>query len=225
MLISIWSDKGGTSKTTTALIAASYFRDAQLLDLDKQRDLCAWAAPAKRPCEWLRLYDDKGRVDEKAVASSQQRLIAAAESEDLCIVDSPPGDAPERMMGMAFSRLVIVPTRDGHSDLRALNRALQLVATIRENGNPELMVAVILGAAKDCSRMRGVADGLSVAAGFTYLGAVKDRAVYKEAYAKGLNIVGEGGPAREESEAAMSRLVEVLPELARWAPVKTAKAA
>ncbi len=225
MLISIWSDKGGTAKTTTSVIMASYF-EAKLFDLDRQRDLCRWAEKAQRACEWLRIYDDNGRFDQAASLATQARLLEAAQSEDLYIVDCPPGTEAERMMGMVFSRLVIVPTRDGDSDLVALARALEAVAQVQRNGNPDLQVAVILTAARDTSRSRGVAQGLGISSGYTYLGALKQRNQYVEAYSRGQGVVGEGGPAAEEAEAAMRKLVQVLPELARWvAPARAARAA
>jgi hypothetical protein len=107
-----------------------------------------------------------------------------------------------------------------------LARALEAVSKVRQNGNPDLAVGVILGAARETGRSRGVAQGLAVASGYSYLGALKQRNAYVEAYAKGLGVVGEGGPAAEEAEAAMARLCQVVPELASFVvPAKAAKAA
>lgn len=208
MLISTWSDKGGTGKTTVALLLAGYF-DAQVLDLDPQGDLARWAEKAGRSCE--RLGQDAGA-----------RLTAAAMDDAVWIVDCPPGNHPAALQGMAYSQIVVIPTRSGDADLVALARALDAVGLVQSNGNPDLQVAVVLNAIRETGRSRGVAQGLRVSSGYRYLGEIKERLAYEEAYSQGSFVVGEGGTAATEAEAVMSRLEALVPATARRKNVKAA---
>jgi len=197
MLISTWSDKGGTGKTTLAILAAGYF-GARVLDLDPQGDLARWAEKTGRACE--RLGSDAAK-----------RLVQAATDEAFWVVDCPPGTHPEAVQGMAYSRLVVIPTRSGDADLVALARALDTVRIVQSNGNPDLQVGVVLNAIRDTGRSRGVSQGLRVSSGYSYLGEIKERLAYEEAYSRGTTVVGEGGAAAAEAEAVMTRLKALLP--------------
>jgi cellulose biosynthesis protein BcsQ len=197
MILSAWSDKGGTGKTTAAILAAAHFK-APLLDLDPQGDAARWAEKGAHPCERLSLGD----------AATQTRLIAAAESPELHVVDCPPGR--DGVPGMAFAQLVLVPTRSGDADLVALARALAVVRTVQENGNPGLEVAVVLNAIRETGRARGVAQGLRVGSGYKYLGEIKERLVYEEAYSAGVGVAALGGAAADEVAGIMTKISELL---------------
>lgn len=197
MILSAWSDKGGTGKTTAAILAAAHFR-ARLLDLDPQGDAARWAEKGEHPYERLALGTPK----------TQARLIAAAESPELHVVDCPPGR--DGIPGMAFAQFVIVPTRSGDADLVALARALGAIRTVQQNGNPGLEVGVVLNAIRETGRARGVSQGLRVASGYRYLGEIKERLVYEEAYSAGSGVSTLGGPAVEEVVTVMSKIAEVL---------------
>jgi cellulose biosynthesis protein BcsQ len=197
MLVSAWSDKGGTGKTTTAILAAAHFK-APLIDLDPQGDGARWAEKGGHPFEKLSLGSPE----------TQARLIAAAESPNLVVVDCPPGR--DGVPGMAFAQFVIVPTRSGDADLIALARALAVVRTVQDNGNPGLEVGVVLNAIRETGRARGVAQGLRVGSGYRYLGEIKERLVYEEAYSAGAGVTALGGPATEEVVAVMSKIAEAL---------------
>lgn len=195
--MSAWSDKGGTGKTTAAILAAAHFR-APLLDLDPQGDGARWAEKGGHAHERLAL----------GAPETQARLIAAAESPELHVVDCPPGR--EGVPGMAFAQVVLVPTRSGDADLVALARALAVVRTVQENGNPGLEVAVVLNAIRETGRARGVSQGLRVGSGYKYLGEIKERLVYEEAYSAGVGVAALGGAAAEEVAGIMARISELL---------------
>lgn len=212
MLISTWSDKGGTGKTTLAILVAGYF-EGGVLDLDPQADIARWAERSGRPCEQLTGQGAAGAAD---------RLIAAANDEAVWVVDCPPGHEPAALQGMAYSQVVVVPTRSGDADLVALARALETVRIVQANGNPDLAVAVVLNAIRETGRSRGVAQALRVSQGYTYLGEIRERLAYEEAYSRGLTVVGEGGTAALEAEAVMSKLEALVPESARRKTVRAA---
>lgn len=193
MLISTWSDKGGTGKTTLAIVAASYF-EAPLLDLDPQGDVARWAERAGAPFE---------RLDQDG---AQARLIEAATSKKLYVVDCPPGRDPYSLQGMAFSQAVIIPTRSGDADLVALGRALDVVKEVQANGNPTLKATVVLNATRDTARARGIAQALRVTKAYHFLGEIKERLAYEEAYSTGKTVLTQPGPAALEAEAAMQSL-------------------
>jgi cellulose biosynthesis protein BcsQ len=196
MILSAWSDKGGTGKTTAAILAAAHFR-APLLDLDPQGDAARWAEKGDHPCERLAL----------GAASTQARLIAAAEAPELHVVDCPPGR--DGVPGMAFAQLVLIPTRSGDADLVALARALGVVRTVQENGNPGLEVGVVLNAIRETGRARGVSQGLRVGSGYKYLGEIKERLVYEEVYSAGSTALVVG-PAADEVATIMRKINELL---------------
>jgi len=198
MLISTWSDKGGTGKTTISILVAAYY-GAQILDLDPQGDLARWAEKAGKPCERL-------------PADASKRLTDAAEDEALWVVDCPPGNHPAAVQGMAFSQVVVIPTRSGDADLVALARAIETVQIVKKHGNPELQVGVVLNAIRETGRSRGISQALRVSAGaYSYLGEIKERVVYEEAYSNGSAVVGEGGPASKEAEAVIARIESLFP--------------
>jgi cellulose biosynthesis protein BcsQ len=197
MILSAWSDKGGTGKTTAAILAAAHFR-AALIDLDPQGDAARWAEKGGHSHEHLVL----------GAPGVQERLIAAAQAPELVVVDCPPGR--EGVAGMAFAQFVIVPTRSGDADLVALARALATVRQVQAHGNPELQVGVVLNAIRETGRARGVAQALRVSSGYHYLGEIKERLVYEEAYSAGSGTEALGGPALEEMATVMSKVAEVL---------------
>lgn len=214
MLISTWSDKGGTGKTTIAILAGIHF-NAKLFDLDPQGDLLRWAEKAGRPCVAL-----KGR--------GQQALVEAATSAEISVVDCPPGTDTAALQGMAFSQVVVIPTRSGDADLVALARALEGVTTVQKNGNPGLVPAVVLNALRDTARGHGIAKGLAVASGYTYIGEIKERVAYEESYAAGSTVLSAPTSiAAIEATAVLRRLEQVIQSLKgrgrKAKPVSTAQ--
>jgi cellulose biosynthesis protein BcsQ len=197
MLISAWADKGGGGKTTFAVHAAVNF-SAKLLDLDPQADAARWAERAGHPFERLVL----------GAAATQARLVELAEAPELHVVDCPPGHDPNHLTGMAFARLVVVPTRSGDADLVALARALSVVRTVQQNGNPGLEVAVVLNSIRATGRSRGIAQGLRAGAGaYHYLGEIAERVAFEEAYSNATVVTGT---AAEEVGAVMGKIRELL---------------
>jgi cellulose biosynthesis protein BcsQ len=198
MLISTWSDKGGTGKTTVAILASTFF-DAGLLDLDPQGDLARWAEIAKRPCQRI------------SGSGASDHLLRAARDRAIWVVDCPPGRDSSSMQGMAYSQIVVIPTRSGDADLVALGRALDTVALVRkEGGNRAIKAAVVLNAIRDTSRARGIAQTLKINSTYIYLGEIKERVAYEEAYSAGSTVLAQEGPAAEETNAVMVKLRDAL---------------
>jgi len=209
MLIATWSDKGGTGKTTLAIQAAVYF-NAGLLDLDPQQDFALWAKRAGRPCEIL-------PEDSSALAA---RLVQAAEDERVWIVDAPPGKKGAGVYGMAFSQLVIIPTRSGDQDIAALGRALDQIHLVRQNGNPDIAVGVVLNAVRDTARSRWIATTLAhTGQGFSFLGEVRERILYEDTYTSGSSVLNYKGEASAETRQVMEKIRVMSPALGKLPPV------
>jgi cellulose biosynthesis protein BcsQ len=206
MLICTWSDKGGAGKTTLAIELGSYLK-AKLLDLDRQGDLWRWAGRAGHPCEHL---------NPESLSADQitARLVAAAEDDALWLADSRCGRAPEELRGMAFSQAVIIPARSGDQDLVALSRALSDVKRVRANGNPGLKAGIVLNASSQNRRRdRNTEEGLRavcMTSGETYLGKIKDRLVYPDAYSQGKTAFGIDGGAKDELAEIFTNLTTLI---------------
>jgi len=197
MLISTWSDKGGTGKTTMAILLGAFFK-AKLFDLDPQADFHRWASKTKQDCVAL-------------PSRAQQALIAAAEDKAISIVDCPPGRSTISLQGMACSQIVVIPTRSGDSDLVALSRALDAVEIVRNNGNPGIIAAVVLNAFRDTSRALSLPKMLALTRNYTYIGEIKERIAYEESYANGDTVLdAPSSLAAIESTVVLNKVKELV---------------
>ena len=111
MKIVVAALKGGVGKTTTcvylAAIASEARRGVTLVDADAQASAADWVENSGDPAvESVELVE----------APTERLLIRAlerADSDEVTIVDSPPGN--ERLIGVALERadIVVIPTRVG----------------------------------------------------------------------------------------------------------------
>ncbi len=197
MIVSAWTDKGGTGKTTLAVNVASYFK-LPLVDLDPQGDANRFAGRAGLDC---RLIDD----DSEARAF----LIEKATSKDIVLVDCPPGQGPRSLVAAGLASLVLVPTKPGEQDVIALGRALTVLAKARASGNPGLEIAVVLNGAKETTRSNLVEEALRQESGrgtFLYLGRLDHRTAVENAYPEGRTLLQVGGAAANEMRSVLEKL-------------------
>jgi cellulose biosynthesis protein BcsQ len=219
MLISLWSDKGGSAKTTLAIQLAARLR-APAIDLDYQRDFLDWAVGAGFPCEDFAPPEGE-RCSDELFEKRSARLIRAAQEEGVWIADSRPGTEPENLQAMGYAQLVIIPSRTDKRDLRALARALESVSLVRENGNPGLKAGVVVAAVRDCAIDRNASLGLQAVCasmGEHFLGEMKERTIYKQTYQAGTYV--KDGPGGEEVDAILNRIRSILPALPPGVPEK-----
>lgn len=197
MILSTWTDKGGTGKTTIAVNTASYYR-LPLVDLDPQGDAARWAQRAGVPC---RLIDDD--------AEARTFLMEKATSRDLVVVDCPPGQGVRSLVAASLSALVLVPTKPGEQDVIALGRALTVLMKARSSGNPGMEIAVVLNGAKETNRSANVEEALRKEAtkgAFRYLGRLDHRTAVENAYPEGKTLLQIGGAAANEMRSVLEQL-------------------
>ena len=116
MLVVVGNQKGGVGKTTLAVhlavLAQQAGRQTLLIDLDPQRSAASWwrAREAETP---LMLETTPDRLDE---------MLQAAKSDgvDLAVIDTRPSAEVDAVQVAKLSDLVLVPTRPGILDLRAI---------------------------------------------------------------------------------------------------------
>jgi chromosome partitioning protein len=125
MIIVVAALKGGVGKTTTAVylaaLAAASRRSATLVDADPQASAADWAENA----------GDDHLEAVTLVEAPTERLLAKAldriESDEVAVVDTPPGN--ERLLAKAIDAadIVIVPTRIGGVETHRVEAVLELV--------------------------------------------------------------------------------------------------
>lgn len=144
-------DKGGVSKTTTAVILACGLR-LPLRDLDPSRTGARWIA--------RRVHDHP------LPASNGQAWVA----------DCPPGIRGELIPVLRESDLVLVPVRPGFTDLDVLAHTLRFVSA-HAVGDVGFLLAGIDQRTKDEERLRQALEPL----GHPVLGMFSFRAAYARA--------------------------------------------
>jgi cellulose biosynthesis protein BcsQ len=197
MILSAWTDKGGTGKTTIAVNVASYF-GLPLVDLDPQGDAFRWA---NRAGIEGRLIDDD--IEARAF------LTEKATSRDLVVVDCPPGQGTRSLVAAGLSTVVLVPTKPGEQDVIALGRAITVLMKAKTSGNPGMEIAVILNGAKETNRSSMVEEALRQEAGkgvFSYLGRLDHRTSVENAYPEGKTLLQAGGAAANEMRSILEKL-------------------
>lgn len=135
-IISVFSQKGGSGKTTIcvhfAVAAVLAGQRVAILDLDPQNSALAW-------------YKTRGEGTKPVVVSIPDSELskaiqgAKADGFDLVLIDSPPHAAPVAARIVAAADLVIIPVRPSPIDIAALPATVQLIG--------DKMAAFVLSAA------------------------------------------------------------------------------
>lgn len=134
-IITVNSQKGGTSKTTLALNLYHFFEDGgvscALVDADEQGSLTQ-----------LFHDDDSLTLIPRANVTSWTE-IAEIDDVDVLIIDTPPYLAADLPDVFAISDIVVIPFRAAAVDILALNATVGLVMAAREE-NPALRACIVL---------------------------------------------------------------------------------
>ena len=124
--IAVFSQKGGSGKTTIALHLAVAAQQAgqrvAILDLDPQGSALAW-------------HRSRGLITEPVVVAVPDAELGRAldgargDGFDLVVIDAPPHAAPIAARIVAAADLVLVPVRPSPIDLAALPTTVQVIGS------------------------------------------------------------------------------------------------
>jgi chromosome partitioning protein len=141
-IIAVGNLKGGVGKSTLAVnlacqIAAGGKR-VILVDADAQGTATEWGALAQLPIT----VQSRG-IDTEAQAPAWMTVILGLDA-DLVVIDLPPHIGTATTAALMLADLFIVPTTPSLVDIRATQRALDLLAEARteraENGKPACLL-------------------------------------------------------------------------------------
>jgi chromosome partitioning protein len=147
--IALLARKGGTGKTTLAVhlavLAAESGRRVLLVDTDPQRSAGDW---------WRVRKTDEPQLVECA-ASRVSIVLEAAQRDgiDLAVVDTRPSAEADTAEIARLSDMVLIPTRPGILDLRAIAPTTEVVRSVSAPGHMTMIVLNAVPAA------RGVGEG------------------------------------------------------------------
>lgn len=115
MIISVMNAKGGVGKTTTAIFTATAFANrgyaVRVIDLDRQGSAHEWAEDAMDANEPLQFKVDV------SIPKQLAGIAKRASSDEVIIIDAPPGDVEAIEATIKVSDLVIIPSRANNADL------------------------------------------------------------------------------------------------------------
>ena len=149
-IIAVGNLKGGAGKTTLAVNIASALTAhgaVVLVDADGQATAMAWGEAGKLPVtlEAMPLADD----GERALAAWLSRLVMLKSAAPFVVVDLPPNLGGVTTAALTIADLFIVPVSPSGMDLRATEKALQLLRQARQVRGGEKPHALLVPARVD----------------------------------------------------------------------------
>jgi chromosome partitioning protein len=125
--------KGGTGKSTSALLLATFltkFYDVTIIDADPNRAVSEWASGGNKP-DRLTVVSD---VDEDTI---EERIEDAASKTQVVIVDLEGTASKIVLHAIAQADFVVIPMQGAHEDARAASRAVGVILeTEMRRGSP-----------------------------------------------------------------------------------------
>jgi len=94
-----------------------------------------------------------------------------------------------------------------------MGRSLELLGKLRDQGNPDLIVGVVLNYFRNTARSAATTEALAknaVTRGYHYLGELGHRAAFEEAYADGRSPLAFGGAAAHEARSVVEAVRSIL---------------
>lgn len=144
-IIAVGNLKGGSSKTTLAVNVAAALAEhgtVVLVDADAQGTAAAWGEAGKLPVvvQSIPLADDS----QSAFAAWLSKLVALKTSAAFVVVDLPPNLGGVTTAALTIADLFLVPVTPSGMDLRATEKALQLLRQARQVRGGEKPFALLV---------------------------------------------------------------------------------
>lgn len=191
MLIAVANLKGGVGKTTLAIQTSAHF-EAELFDLDAQRDAADW-------CE------RSGAVASQAIREEDvwAALSSARDAKEIIVADCPPAEGIALRSALALAQVVVIPILASPQDLKAFGRMRVLCEEAREV-NPNLVVSCVANNLRTVGMAKDLVDLLGKEKDIRFLGAVGARQAIPDAYAGGTPaFLSKGDAGRELSQVLL----------------------
>jgi chromosome partitioning protein len=144
------SPKGGSGKTTSALLVAiqlADFYDVTIIDADPNRPIREWATGDQAPAR-LRIVSD---VDENNII---EKIEDAAAETAMVIVDLEGTAAKIVLLALSQADFAVVPTQGSQLDAKESGRAVKVIRQREKMTGRELPYAVLLTRTNSAIRTR-----------------------------------------------------------------------
>lgn len=203
--IAVASEKGGVSKTTTAIHLCAEFREDHpersvlLCDADPQQAATRWAGEALPDVVVERVSSEDELFD---------HLPQWIEQNDLVVVDCAGGDTSIARAAMFSADCVVCPSGPTTLDQTATEATLKLVKTARRTRRSPLPMALLLPAKWGRTTLAGEIHEMLQGLGEIVLGPIPQRVALADAPTGGT--VVWNGPDKELGELVRMRCDEIL---------------
>jgi chromosome partitioning protein len=192
--IAVVSQKGGAGKTTLALhlaVQAAKAGPVAVIDLDPQASACGWS-------------DSRQQRDEPAVVACPHTRLgltleaAKASGAQFCFIDTAPHAESPALAAARSADLVVIPTRPGILDLRAIGASIEIANIAKRPAVLVVNAAPQGGAAQEAAEAARESYGIEASPA-----VVRQRAVFGHALVEGKTaseVEPDGRAAGEISE-------------------------
>lgn len=191
-VISLVCQKGGTSKTTTAINLAveamAYGLEVVLIDLD----------PQVSACDWKDIRGDEPPVVAATPVPHLERTLKAAEENgaDLAIIDTAGRTNDAAAAAARAADLVLVPLQPSLIDLKTLGATLEIIRLAGNKPTRAILSRVRASGTRHQETMTWLeSQGIEVCPA-----TLGERVTYQDAYAQGQSVseAEPGGKAAQE---------------------------
>ena len=147
-IVALISPKGGTGKTSIAIMLAGYLttrrRKVGLFDLDPRHGVEKWSrAGSGLPFPIFTFDSNRG------AAAFRRDLHLATYEVDLLVVDTPPAMDPAIHLALEVADLVLIPAGASALDLEAAQEAIDAAKSARHGRTGELPRVVVVPSRQD----------------------------------------------------------------------------
>ncbi len=152
-IIPFVSPKGGTGKSTSALLLATFLAklyDVTIIDADPNNPIKDWAAGGNAPPRLTVISD----VEEETIIG---RIEEAAANTPFVIVDLEGTASKIVLYAISQADLVIVPMQGSHEDAKAASRAVRVIRQSEKMTRVPKPFSVLLTRTNPMIRTRGLA--------------------------------------------------------------------